>query len=213
MFLRLAQTLLDILEDTKAQHEQEQLELREAAKSEQERQAEASKRSKRNHTPSTSRNIQSSGASNANGQSPPVRPERSKERSASTQPSSSTSQQSTIPSLDSTPQNAEQETGFSAFRSHLSHFLSTSDSSSVSRRPENHLTYNATTSFDMIRTYLSRFIHSRLLKFMLAFFIVTGFWRRRMARSGKKLELGKMYGRLRDKVVETVKMGGSLGFL
>jgi hypothetical protein len=56
-------------------------------------------------------------------------------------------------------------------------------------------------------------INSRSLKVLLAFFIITGFWRRRLARSGRKIEIGETWRKLKEKVVDTVKMGGSLGFL
>ncbi|KAK9893498.1 hypothetical protein P389DRAFT_213092 [Cystobasidium minutum MCA 4210] len=215
-----AQTLLDALEEAKIQQQEEEREAKAAEKLEKERQAELKKASKRSGAPPSS-------SSQINGQTatpPPPRPERSKERSSAQHGSSINGSNNASPS--SAPQlRGEQETGFAAFRSHLSSFLlpsddSSSSSSSLSRRPQSHVnhTSSAGTSLDLFRIYISRFVHSKLLRILLAFFIVTGFWRRRLARrpggSGlMRLDIGKRLTKLKEKIVETVKMGGSLGFL
>lgn len=153
-----------------------------------------------------------------------MRPERSKDRTQGStslipdRSSSSTTQSDPSSSL-ARRNNEQQETGFSAFRSRITTFLSadphfplthSSQSRDISYNPR-----NPTNSFDLIRLYLSRIIYSKLLKFILAFIIITGFWRRRLARSSNKgkSEIGKTLSKLKDKVLETVKMGGSLGFL
>lgn len=155
-----------------------------------------------------------------------MRPERSKDRTQGStslipdRSSSSTTQSDPSSSL-ARRNNEQQETGFSAFRSRISSFLSTDPHSSLSNSSSSDtrdISYNNSrniATFDLIRIYLSRIIHSRLLKFILAFFIITGFWRRRLARSGsnKTSEIGRNLIKLKDKVLETVKMGGSLGFL
>lgn len=222
----LIQSLLETLEETKRQQEEEELEARQAEKQEKERQAELLKKNKqRNTPPSSSQGGKASASTTSNGHAPPLRPERSKDRtqpserakhSAQDNASSSSSSSSSLARRDA----QERETGFSAFRSHLTNFLSSDSQSSISRG--NHHSNSSrdlsrknsgNNSIDIIKIYLSKIVHSRLLKLLLAFFIITGFWRRRLARSGRNIGIRKTLMRLREKVVETVKMGGSLGFL
>lgn len=224
MYRGTLQTLLETLEETRQQQEEEELEARQAEKQAKDRQADSAKKNKqRTSSASATSGSKSNTPTGADGQAPPMRPERSEERTSGS-PTETIGNAHVGPSSTvSRRTGEEQETGFAAFRSHLSSFLSTSDSSdptsSISnRRPGGHLSHNSNSSnnsFDLIRIYLSKIVHSRLLKFLLAFFIVTGFWRRRMARSTGKgtMEIGRAWRRLRDKVLETVKMGGSLGFL
>lgn len=220
------QTLLDTLEEVKAEVEQEEVQARQAAKAEKERQAEIAKRSRsesRRQERSSPSAVASSSQTNKAGTANALPPQHQTATfSSSSERLSSQSQRASETGRTVTQHSTGSETGFAAFRSHLSSFLSsdpsrstssTSNSLSSRRHPHDQLSHSSTTSLDLIKLYLSRMINSRLLKVLLAFFIITGFWRRRLARSGRKLEIGQTWKKLKKKVVDTVKMGGSLGFL
>lgn len=222
----------------KAAHELEQKEAKEAEKKEKERQSELQKR---NRATADSRRSSSRGGNNVIAQ-----PNQNGKIENSTSAAAISTPAARLNGTGTTSRHQQnqghvsdddtsrgQETGFAAFRSHLTSFLATSHSNSNStpnnsngssntfldrRRQDNYVLSPQNTSrstLQILRIYVSRLANSRLLKIMLAFFIITGFWRRRLARngSGKKVNVGETVKKVKDKIMETVKMGGSLGFL
>jgi hypothetical protein len=111
----------------------------------------------------------------------------------------------------STPSHPGQETGFAALRTHLSSFLSVQshDSSSVPtlRHPS--------TTLQILTLFLKRLAFSKMFNTILVFFLIVGVWRRRLGRTGSSStnEVGKYWKKAKEKILETVKMGGSLGYL
>lgn len=117
--------------------------------------------------------------------------------------------------------SAHQATGFASFRNHLSNFLThpstqdsssrstSSGSSSLSRRQPN------TSTFSVVKLYLQRVASSGLFSTILIVWIILRFWKQRALRLGRSRrdDVSKAWQAVRDRVVNTVKMGGSMGYL
>lgn len=109
------------------------------------------------------------------------------------------------------------ETGFASLRSHLSTYLGTFantaavPSFSGSRVPMP----SSTASLNFINKYLGQLASSKLLNTVILLVILLGIWRRRLTRGGTsgKAELSKTWTKVKEKVLETVRMGGSIGYL
>lgn len=102
-----------------------------------------------------------------------------------------------------------EDTGFAALRSRLSTFVSSGNRapSGLARAPASQ------SSLELVNAFIARLLSSRLANSILLFFLILGFVGRRMARRGKLLSLAEGLRKVKDKVLETVRMGASLGNL
>lgn len=205
------QSLLDELEAAKTQQVEEAIQ---AQRREQDRRAQASakavaeqraKASSRSSERRTSPNGSTASTSGTSGSR--SKPSRNSTAPTSVRTSRSASNEVLGWHRPSPPSN--QDTGFAALRSRLSSLIS-----SGRRTPTGVLqSSDSRSSLDIVKAYISRLASSRLASSILIFFLILGFVRRRMARQGNRLSLTDGVRKVKDKVLETVRMGASLGNL
>ncbi|KAL7005076.1 syntaxin binding protein 1 [Cystobasidiomycetes sp. EMM_F5] len=194
-----ADGLLEELISAQAAYEREQAE----AELERARQAQLDKKSKQDHRQKrTSRST----AIPSSSTSPP---------STSALPSTSASTNRKSPSSTST--HATEAPGFAGVRDRLSKLLPSSDSHALERSPSYASDApSASSILSLAQTYIGKVAQSSTLSTILVLFVLFNIWRRRIGAqtyAHRKTRLKEMLVSVRDKLLETVKMGGSLGLV
>lgn len=206
------QSILNEIEDAKQAQEKE----REAQlAAEKDRDAKAKADAERQRTAiAESKKRKSTSPSSSQGST--SRPQPSSSAGSQQQSSRSTSRQHK-PNLSISTPSHPQETGFAALRTHLSSFLSVQNNNNSSSSSSVPTLRHPSSSLQILTLFLKRLAFSKMFNTILVFFLIISAWRRRLGRKGStstsRSEVGRYWKKAKDKILETVKMGGSLGYL